>query len=103
MSGLQNDHKALMTDIEAGLHQLHAETKVQKDLQDMEVDQQTVAPPTSVPFSVVTHIEPGSPAFAAVGVSLMAAPQIPKGGNLVLIVPTKTLWFRKIFIFVMIT
>lgn len=72
---LQNDHKALMTEIEKLMHQLHAETG--SDGQTEQDQQQNVHnedgsqedQPSEIDFRVivrVNHVAPGSPAEKAV-------------------------------------
>lgn len=64
--GLQNDHKAVMVEIEEALHKLHATARVGggKDETKMEATGQTVS--LSSPFALVDAVTQGSPAFQAV-------------------------------------
>lgn len=68
LSGLQNDHKDIMVEIEEALHKLHAreKTKRQQDetgAQDEAMEQQVTLPP---PFARVDAVTQGSPACGAV-------------------------------------
>ncbi|XP_016411494.1 26S proteasome non-ATPase regulatory subunit 9-like isoform X1 [Sinocyclocheilus rhinocerous] len=65
ISCLQNDHKAIMVDIEEALHNLHATARVkhEKDETEMEVTEPTVSLPA--PFALVDAVTQGSPAFQA--------------------------------------
>ncbi|KAL8180114.1 UNVERIFIED_CONTAM: 26S proteasome non-ATPase regulatory subunit 9 [Gekko kuhli] len=61
---LQNDHKALMKEVEQALHQLHAREKEKREKDEAEArteaGSQSEAPP--LPFARVNAISPGSPA-----------------------------------------
>ncbi|KAG7276722.1 hypothetical protein CRUP_006901 [Coryphaenoides rupestris] len=67
ISCLQNDHKAIMVDIEEALHQLHARDKSQREQEEesraeaMEQD----APPPPAAFARVDGVTRGSPACQA--------------------------------------
>ncbi|XP_056113843.1 26S proteasome non-ATPase regulatory subunit 9 isoform X2 [Rhinichthys klamathensis goyatoka] len=65
ISCLQNDHKAVMVEIEEALHKLHATARVGegKDETKMEATGQTVS--LSSPFALVDAVTHGSPAFQA--------------------------------------
>ncbi|XP_048041247.1 26S proteasome non-ATPase regulatory subunit 9 isoform X3 [Megalobrama amblycephala] len=65
ISCLQNDHKAIMVEIEEALHRLHATARVrhEKDETKMEATEQSVSPPS--PFALVDAVTQGSPAFQA--------------------------------------
>ncbi|KAK7175883.1 hypothetical protein R3I93_000217 [Phoxinus phoxinus] len=65
ISCLQNDHKAVMVEIEEALHKLHATARVgeRKDETKMEATGQTVS--LSSPFALVDAVTQGSPAFQA--------------------------------------
>ncbi|XP_039524922.1 26S proteasome non-ATPase regulatory subunit 9 isoform X1 [Pimephales promelas] len=65
ISCLQNDHKAVMVEIEEALHTLHATARVRegKDETKMEASGQTVS--LSSPFALVDTVTQGSPAFQA--------------------------------------
>lgn len=65
ISCLQNDHKAIMVEIEEALHKLHATARVkhEKDETKMEVTEPTVSLPA--PFALVDAVTQGSPAFLA--------------------------------------
>ncbi|XP_077058102.1 26S proteasome non-ATPase regulatory subunit 9 isoform X1 [Siphateles boraxobius] len=65
ISCLQNDHKAVMVEIEEALHKLHATARVgeRKDETKMEATGQTVC--LSSPFALVDAVTQGSPAFQA--------------------------------------
>ncbi|XP_062399614.1 26S proteasome non-ATPase regulatory subunit 9 isoform X2 [Sardina pilchardus] len=64
ISCLQNDHKALMLEIEAALHQLHAHerAKREQDQQEEAMEQERTLPPA---FARVDHVTQGSPASQA--------------------------------------
>lgn len=67
-SGLQNDHKALMAEIEEALHKLHAREKAKREQDDAEaqeeaMEHQVTLPP---PFARVDTVTDGSPASGAV-------------------------------------
>ncbi|XP_077163764.1 26S proteasome non-ATPase regulatory subunit 9 isoform X2 [Paroedura picta] len=61
---LQNDHKALMKEVEQALHQLHAHEKEKREKDEAEARaearSQSEAPP--LPFARVNAVTPGSPA-----------------------------------------
>ncbi|XP_041059160.1 26S proteasome non-ATPase regulatory subunit 9 [Carcharodon carcharias] len=61
---LQNDHKALMKQIEEALHQLHARDKEKHRLDEAEVHQEATEQENSVPtaFAKVDTVSPDSPA-----------------------------------------
>ncbi|XP_051755358.1 26S proteasome non-ATPase regulatory subunit 9 isoform X1 [Ctenopharyngodon idella] len=65
ISCLQNDHKAIMVEIEEALHKLHATARVrhEKDETKMEATEQSVSLPS--PFALVDAVTQGSPAFQA--------------------------------------
>ncbi|ROL42221.1 26S proteasome non-ATPase regulatory subunit 9 [Anabarilius grahami] len=65
ISCLQNDHKAIMVEIEEALHKVHATARVrhEKDETKMEATEQSVSPPS--PFALVDAVTQGSPAFQA--------------------------------------
>ncbi|XP_076021285.1 26S proteasome non-ATPase regulatory subunit 9 [Genypterus blacodes] len=67
ISCLQNDHKAIMAEIEEALHKLHAGEKAKRELDQAEaqteVMEQEVVPPS--PFARVDAVTPGSPACGA--------------------------------------
>lgn len=71
--GLQNDHKAVMVEIEEALHKLHATARVRegKDETKMEATGQTVS--LSSPFALVDAVTQGSPAFQAVSLCPQSA------------------------------
>ncbi|CAG08436.1 unnamed protein product [Tetraodon nigroviridis] len=67
ISCLQNDHKAIMVEIEEALHKLHASEKAKRQKDETEsqeeaMEQQTAAPP---PFARVDAVTQGSPASGA--------------------------------------
>lgn len=67
-SGLQNDHKAIMAEIEEALHKLHAREKAKRECDEAEaqeeaMEQQVTPPP---PFARVDAVTQGSPASGAV-------------------------------------
>ncbi|XP_060106140.1 26S proteasome non-ATPase regulatory subunit 9 [Heteronotia binoei] len=61
---LQNDHKALMKEVEQALHRLHARDKEKREKDEAEARaearSQSEAPP--IPFARVNAVTPGSPA-----------------------------------------
>ncbi|XP_004690775.1 PREDICTED: 26S proteasome non-ATPase regulatory subunit 9 [Condylura cristata] len=66
---LQNDHKAVMRQVEEALHQLHARGK-EKQARDLAEAQAEAAsrcpgPSTAPPFASISSISPGSPASEA--------------------------------------
>lgn len=68
LSGLQNDHKAIMVEIEEALHALHAREKAKREQDETEaqeeaMEQQVTLPP---PFARVDAVTQGSPACGAV-------------------------------------
>lgn len=68
LSGLQNDHKEIMAEIEEALHKLHAREKAKRqqdeaEAQDESMEQQVTLPP---PFARVDAVTQGSPASGAV-------------------------------------
>ncbi|XP_043099246.1 26S proteasome non-ATPase regulatory subunit 9 [Puntigrus tetrazona] len=65
ISCLQNDHKAIMVEIEEALHKLHATARVkqEKDESRMEGPDSTVSLPAA--FALVDAVTQGSPAFQA--------------------------------------
>uniref|UniRef100_A0A3P9HCS3 26S proteasome non-ATPase regulatory subunit 9 n=1 Tax=Oryzias latipes TaxID=8090 RepID=A0A3P9HCS3_ORYLA len=67
ISCLQNDHKAIMAEIEEALHKLHAREKAKRERDQAEateepMEQQVTLPP---PFARVDTVTEGSPASAA--------------------------------------
>ncbi|KAM8760626.1 26S proteasome non-ATPase regulatory subunit 9 [Acanthopagrus schlegelii] len=67
ISCLQNDHKAIMVEIEEALHQLHAREKAKRqqdetEAQEEAMEQQVTLPP---PFARVDAVTQGSPACGA--------------------------------------
>ncbi|XP_058491690.1 26S proteasome non-ATPase regulatory subunit 9 isoform X2 [Solea solea] len=67
ISCLQNDHKAIMVEIEEALHKLHAREKAKREQDEAEagveaMEQQVTLPP---PFARVDAVTQGSPAFGA--------------------------------------
>jgi 26S proteasome non-ATPase regulatory subunit 9 len=65
ISGLQNDHKALMHEIEEGLHQVHAASKNSHE-ESMETEPADLT--RLVPFASVDLVDEGSPAHVAVSI-----------------------------------
>ncbi|GAB1608017.1 26S proteasome non-ATPase regulatory subunit 9-like [Argonauta hians] len=62
---LQNDHKALMKEIEEELHRIHAKAREEK-AQMGDTCSGTVALDTKLePFAKIDRVDPGSPAYAA--------------------------------------
>ncbi|XP_016074530.1 PREDICTED: 26S proteasome non-ATPase regulatory subunit 9 [Miniopterus natalensis] len=79
---LQNDHKAVMKQVEEALHQLHARDK-EKQARDMaeaqeEAMSQSEGPGTPQAFARVNSISPGSPASIA---GLQAGDEIVEFGS----------------------
>ncbi|KAM6930666.1 26S proteasome non-ATPase regulatory subunit 9 isoform 2-T2 [Xenentodon cancila] len=67
ISCLQNDHKAIMAEIEEALHELHAQEKAKREQDQAEaqqeaMEQQVTLPP---PFARVEAVTEGSPASRA--------------------------------------
>uniref|UniRef100_A0A8D3CHF4 26S proteasome non-ATPase regulatory subunit 9 n=1 Tax=Scophthalmus maximus TaxID=52904 RepID=A0A8D3CHF4_SCOMX len=67
ISCLQNDHKALMAEIEEALHKLHAREKAKREQDEAEahveaMEQEVTLPP---PFAQVDAVTQGSPACGA--------------------------------------
>ncbi|KAG7489595.1 26S proteasome non-ATPase regulatory subunit 9 [Solea senegalensis] len=67
ISCLQNDHKAIMVEIEEALHKLHAREKAKREQDEAEagveaMEQQVTLPP---PFARVDAVTQGSPACGA--------------------------------------
>lgn len=67
ISCLQNDHKAIMAEIEEALHKLHAREKAKREQDETEaqeeaMEQQVTLPP---PFARVDAVTQGSPACGA--------------------------------------
>ncbi|XP_048412120.1 26S proteasome non-ATPase regulatory subunit 9 isoform X2 [Stegostoma tigrinum] len=62
---LQNDHKALMKQIEEALHQLHAHDREKHRLDEAEVHSEAVEQENRLPsaFAKVDTVSPGSPAY----------------------------------------
>lgn len=68
LSGLQNDHKAIMVEIEQALHKLHDRERAKRkqdeaEAQEEAMEQQVTLPP---PFARVDAVTQGSPACGAV-------------------------------------
>nr|XP_020658394.1 26S proteasome non-ATPase regulatory subunit 9 isoform X2 [Pogona vitticeps] len=61
---LQNDHKALMRQVEEALHQLHARDKEKRERDEAEAraEAQGQSQPLPLPFARVNAVTPGSPA-----------------------------------------
>uniref|UniRef100_UPI00398F52C2 26S proteasome non-ATPase regulatory subunit 9 n=1 Tax=Pristiophorus japonicus TaxID=55135 RepID=UPI00398F52C2 len=64
---LQNDHKALMKQIEAGLHQLHARDREKHRMDETQVHQEVMEQENSIrsAFAKIDTVSPGSPASIA--------------------------------------
>ncbi|XP_020378246.2 26S proteasome non-ATPase regulatory subunit 9 isoform X1 [Rhincodon typus] len=62
---LQNDHKALMKQIEEALHQLHARDREKHRLDEAEMHSEAMEQENSLPsaFAKVDTVSPGSPAY----------------------------------------
>ena len=68
MTGLQNDYKAIMTEIEEELYKIHAEARKAKE-EEMDVitsDQPLASGSERLSFGTVTKLDEGSPADTAV-------------------------------------
>ncbi|XP_059379787.1 26S proteasome non-ATPase regulatory subunit 9-like isoform X1 [Carassius carassius] len=65
ISCLQNDHKAIMVEIEEALHKLHASARVKPEKEEtkMEVTEPSVSLPA--PFALLDAVTQDSPAFQA--------------------------------------
>ncbi|XP_063171649.1 26S proteasome non-ATPase regulatory subunit 9 [Candoia aspera] len=59
---LQNDHKALMHQVEQGLHQLHAREKGKRERDEAEARAEAQSQALPQPFARVNAVTPGSPA-----------------------------------------
>lgn len=68
-TGLQNDHKALMKQVEEALHQLHAREKEKHARDEAEALAEAMSQNQSLPqaFAKVNAVTPGSPASISVG------------------------------------
>lgn len=66
--GLQNDHKALMKQVEEALHQLHAREKEKHAKDEAEALAEALSQSQSLPqaFARVNAVTPGSPASVSV-------------------------------------
>lgn len=77
--GLQNDHKAIMVDIEEALHKLHAREKSKREQDESRqgqaeaMEQDVSLPP---PFARVDGVTQGSPACRAVSAFIPLQDQI---------------------------
>lgn len=67
-TGLQNDHKALMKQVEEALHQLHAREKEKHAKDEAEALAEAMRQNQSMPqaFAKVNTVTPGSPASISV-------------------------------------
>ncbi|XP_042297879.1 26S proteasome non-ATPase regulatory subunit 9 isoform X2 [Sceloporus undulatus] len=59
---LQNDHKALMREVEEALHQLHAQDKEKHAKDEAEARAEAMSQTLPQPFAKVNAVTPGSPA-----------------------------------------
>lgn len=78
--GLQNDHKAVMRQVEEALHQLHAREKEKRARDEAEAQAEAVSQNQSLPqpFARVNAVTPGSPAsLAASPVFFLPGEQTP--------------------------
>ena len=68
VTGLQNDYKDIMKEIEEGLYQIHAEARQKKEETAMEVTTPTTDDQQSrlSPFLVIEKVDEGSPAHTCV-------------------------------------
>lgn len=67
ISCLQNDHKAVMMEIEKALHALHAKVRVRPEKDNAKTQTESTEPVVSMPspFALVDTVTRGSPAFQA--------------------------------------
>nr|XP_055050517.1 26S proteasome non-ATPase regulatory subunit 9 [Misgurnus anguillicaudatus] len=67
ISCLQNDHKAVMMEIEKALHALHAKVRVRPEKDNVKTQTESTEPVVSMPspFALVDTVTRGSPAFQA--------------------------------------
>ncbi|KAM4577532.1 26S proteasome non-ATPase regulatory subunit 9 [Odontesthes bonariensis] len=67
ISCLQNDHKAIMADIEEALHKLHAREKAKREQDEMEAQEEAMERQVALPrpFARVDAVTEGSPASGA--------------------------------------
>ncbi|XP_034284670.1 26S proteasome non-ATPase regulatory subunit 9 [Pantherophis guttatus] len=75
---LQNDHKALMQQVEQGLHQLHAREKEKRDRDEAEARAEAQSQALPQPFARVNTVSPGSPASFS---GLQAGDEIAEFGS----------------------
>ena len=71
-AGLQNDHKALMKEIEVGLHQIHAAARAAKGAEGGETVMDTTPAPSldsKMAFVRVDRVDADSPAASAVSIA----------------------------------
>ena len=68
-SGLQNDHKDLMKQIEQGLYEVHAQIRDQKKDEPVAMETASSAKVTRSAFARVDKVDGGSPASVAVSLS----------------------------------
>ena len=68
LSGLQNDHKAIMVEIEEALHKLHAREKAKREQDEAEAQEEAMEQQVTLPspFARVDAVTQGSPACGAV-------------------------------------
>lgn len=64
--GLQNDHKALMKQVEEALHQLHAREKEKRARDEAEALAEAMSQSQPQAFARVNAVTPGSPASISV-------------------------------------
>ncbi|CAI9740516.1 26S proteasome non-ATPase regulatory subunit 9 [Octopus vulgaris] len=77
---LQNDHKAVMKEIEEELHRIHAKAREEKGSQIQEADTSIkVSAPILQPFAKIDRVDHGSPAFTA---SLRVGDQVLRFGSI---------------------
>ena len=65
-AGLQNDHKALMKQVEEALHQLHAREKEKHAKDEAEALAEAMGQSLPQAFAKVNAVTPGSPASISV-------------------------------------
>ena len=70
-TGLQNDHKAIMVEIEEALHKLHSREKAKREQDEAGADPEVMEQEVSLPppFARVDAVTQGSPACRAVSLS----------------------------------
>ncbi|XP_026071492.1 26S proteasome non-ATPase regulatory subunit 9-like [Carassius auratus] len=65
ISCLQNDHKAIMVEIEEALHKLHASARIKPEKDETKMEATESAVSLSAPFALLDAVTQGSPASQA--------------------------------------